>query len=74
MPIFQLTFTDYQNLITGLQLNQLSSKSLGLNTFPLADPLNIQRLYNEYIQRDARLDIYLTNIINCQSNHHLQIH
>lgn len=68
MPIFQLTLPNYQNLITGLQLNQLSSKSLGLNTLPLADPLNIQQLYNEYIQRDARLDSYLSNDnLNCQA-------
>lgn len=68
MPIFQLTFPDYQNLINGLHLNQLSTKSLGLNTFPLADPLNIQRLYHEYIERDFRLDTYINNInLNCQT-------
>lgn len=68
MPIYQLTFPDYQNLINILQLNQLNAKSLGLNTFPLADPLNLERLYDEYIQRDIRLETYLNNVTtNCKT-------
>jgi len=67
MPIFQLSFAEYQNLIAALQLNHLNAQSLGRDTFPLADPLNIQRLYNEYLERDARLDTYLNNITECQA-------
>lgn len=67
MAIFQLAFHEYQNLITRLQLDQLSVKSLGLNILPLADPVNITLLYDEYIQRDARLEKYLSCIKNCKS-------
>jgi hypothetical protein len=68
MPIFQLTFQDYQNIIAGLNLNVMQAESLGLNTFPMADPRNIKQLYDEYIHRDQRLDAYIRKVSqNCQA-------
>jgi hypothetical protein len=67
MRIFQLTFDEYQNLINTFQLPHLSSQSLGLDTFPLSDLQNIKLLYQEYIERDARLEEYVNEVKNCKS-------
>lgn len=67
MPIFRLKFPEYTKLITALKLDQLNAESLGLITFPLANRQNIERLYNEYLERDDRLETYLGKITNCQT-------
>ncbi len=60
MKIHRLNLPDYISLINELKLNTIHEKALGLPTFPLNDPNNINILFQEYEQREVQFEKYLS--------------
>lgn len=64
MPLYTLKENDYLELLTKLKLNLLKANTFGLDEyFPLKNPLAIDKLYEDYKERDGWLEDYLLNKI-----------
>jgi hypothetical protein len=60
-----LSKDDYSKLLTSLQLHNLKANTFGLDEyFPLKNINAVDKLYNDYLQRDLWLEDFLENKIN----------
>jgi hypothetical protein len=57
-----LSKDDYSKLLTSLQLHNLKANTFGLDEyFPLKNINAVDKLYNDYLQRDLWLEDFLEN-------------